>query len=147
MRAPVTRAVETFEVSLKAFILKEGRALFVREADTGFWELPGGRIDQGEAWQLLDAILQRELDEELGPDFKVDMTKALGTLMRQRPHDQQHILQLVRLCHYRSGELRLSGEHQAFQWLSPTEAQALAFPERSTYATGLQALWQLADGA
>ena len=42
----LARLIQRFEVSLKAFILRDdGLALFVRESDTGYWELPGGRID------------------------------------------------------------------------------------------------------
>ena len=70
------RAVQTFEVSLKAFIVRDGRALLVREADTGFWELPGGRIDIGEEQLAHEAILARELAEELGPGFQVTTTAS-----------------------------------------------------------------------
>ena len=70
------RVVQTFEVSLKAFIVRDGRALLVREADTGFWELPGGRIDIGEEQLAHEAILARELAEELGPEFQVTTTAS-----------------------------------------------------------------------
>ncbi|HRD78724.1 MAG TPA: NUDIX domain-containing protein, partial [Hyphomicrobiaceae bacterium] len=67
------RAIQRFEVSLKAFIVgADRRALFVREADTGYWELPGGRIDVGEEWQLHEAVLAREITEELGAGFCIE---------------------------------------------------------------------------
>ena len=58
------RAIQTFEVSLKAFIVRGDTALFVREADSGYWELPGGRIDAGEEWAEHAQVLARELREE-----------------------------------------------------------------------------------
>ena len=42
------RAIQTFEVSLKAAIFRDSKLLLLQESDTGFWELPGGRIDAGE---------------------------------------------------------------------------------------------------
>ena len=81
------RAIQTFEVSLKAFIVRDGRALLVREADSGFWELPGGRIDVGEEWEAHDRILAREIAEELGPAFLMKTSDAAVTWPRRRPSD------------------------------------------------------------
>lgn len=145
MGQPTVRAVEIFEVSLKAFIRRDDRVLMVREADTGFWELPGGRIDRGEAWEPFDAILARELAEELGPDFTVRPSGQWLPLMRQRPTDAQHILLLVRVCAWLSGDLKISAEHQQAAWLTHEEASALHFPERSNYAEALGELWELSQ--
>jgi 8-oxo-dGTP pyrophosphatase MutT (NUDIX family) len=137
------REIERFEISLKAFIVKGARVLMVREADTGLWELPGGRIDKGEAWLAFEAILARELAEELGTGFTVAMTDQLVPLMRQRPQDGQHILQLVRLCTWVAGEPTLSPEHASLAWLTEAETRGLAYPERSTYGAGMATLWAL----
>jgi 8-oxo-dGTP pyrophosphatase MutT (NUDIX family) len=45
-----------------------GRVLLVRRADTGNWELPGGRVDLGES--AVDAVV-REVAEEAGLEVKV----------------------------------------------------------------------------
>ena len=62
LQAP--RTIQTFEVSLKAALFSDGRLLLLQEADTGYWELPGGRIDAGEERTPHDAILAREIAEE-----------------------------------------------------------------------------------
>ena len=69
------RAIQQFEVSLKAAIVHERRLLLLKEADTGYWELPGGRIDVGEERLAHDAILAREIREELGGDVRLSSGK------------------------------------------------------------------------
>ncbi len=141
----MVRAIQRFEVSLKAFIVRDGRALFVREADTGYWELPGGRIDVGEEWETHAAVLAREIREELGADFLVDMTDAAVTWTRQRPTDGAFLFLVARLANPGAGEVALSPEHSAFAWLTPDAARGLAFPPLSGYGAGIAALWTLAE--
>jgi 8-oxo-dGTP pyrophosphatase MutT (NUDIX family) len=136
------RAIQTFEVSLKAFIVRDGRVLLVREADSGFWELPGGRIDVGEEWEAHDRTLAREIAEELGTAFLVKTSDAAVTWTRRRPSDGVFQFIVGRICHHAGGEPVLSAEHDALAWLGPDEFSSLAFPTESGYAAALAALWQ-----
>ena len=140
-----TRAIQRFEVSLKAFIVRDdGRALFVREADTGFWELPGGRIDVGEEWEAHAAILAREIGEELGAQFRFETGDHVVTWVRQRPIDGVFQFIVGRLCRHRGGTLELSAEHAECAWLGAEESLALGFPPTSGYTDALRRLWPLA---
>jgi 8-oxo-dGTP pyrophosphatase MutT (NUDIX family) len=136
------RAIQTFEVSLKAFIVRDGRVLLVREADSGFWELPGGRIDVGEEWDAHDRILAREIAEELGAAFRVETSDNAVTWTRRRPSDGMFQFIVGRICRHAGGEPVLSAEHDALAWLGPHELASLTFPTESGYATALAALWQ-----
>ena len=138
------RAIQRFEVSLKAFVVRDGAALLVREADTGFWELPGGRIDVGEEWEAHAAVLAREMREELGEQFQLAFGAEAVTWTRQRPADGVYQFIVARIGRPVSGEPRLSSEHDAIGWFDLTEARALHFPERSGYPAGIEALWRLA---
>lgn len=138
------RAVQTFEVSLKAFVLREGRALFVREADTGLWELPGGRIDVGEEWQPHASILARELREELGADFQVAFGPHVVTWTRQRPTDQAFLFLVARFGLVMGGEPALSPEHTELAWLDRAASARLQYPPTSGYQDAVAALWKLA---
>jgi 8-oxo-dGTP diphosphatase len=141
------RAVQRFEISLKAFIVRsDGRALILQEADTGFWELPGGRIDVGEEWQAFETTLLREISEELGPQFKIRATGQFVPFMRLRPTDGQHILQLARVCQHVGGEPKLSSEHADVRWLQEPEARDLGYPQQSNYRDTLPQLWALSRG-
>src|SRR4051812_48882988 len=51
-----------FEVSVKALIYQDGKLLLAKD-DSGKWDLPGGRLDEGED---IEACLHREVLEELG---------------------------------------------------------------------------------
>jgi len=138
------RAIQRYEVSLKAFIVRDGRALFVREADTGWWELPGGRIDVGEEWLPHSEVLAREIREELGDGFRLTVHAPAVTWTRQRPSDGVFQFIVARLCTPGGGPPELSGEHDRIAWLTREEAAELDFPEPSTYRDAIRRLWDLA---
>lgn len=138
------REIQKFEVSLKAFIVDGDRALFVRESDTGYWELPGGRIDVGEEWLPHGAILEREIAEELGPAFKIEPLPGAVTWTRQRPTDGAYLLLVGRLCRLLGGNPVLSPEHVQIAWLDQRAATELAFPPQSGYRDAIPQLWRLA---
>jgi len=137
------RAIQVFEVSLKAFIVRDGRALFVREADSGYWELPGGRIDVGEEWEPHATILAREMREELGDGFSVRFGQEAVTWTRQRPTDGAFLFLLARLGYAIAGEPVLSNEHTELAWLTPEDATRLTFPPASGYRDAIPQLWRL----
>ncbi len=143
------RRIQTFEVSLKAFIVRGDKALFTREADSGYWELPGGRIDAGEEWDTHASVLSREMREELGAGFAVSFGAEAVTWTRQRPSDGvfQFIVARIGRPEFKSAgpmEPVLSSEHDAMGWFELDEARRLGFPERSGYLGGIEALWPLA---
>ena len=138
------RAIQRFEVSLKAFIVSEGCALFVQEADTGYWELPGGRIDVGEEWVRHDEVLAREIREELGASLVVSLGPEAVTWTRQRPTDGAFLFLVARPGRIIAGEPALSDEHSALAWVTAEASANLAFPPASGYPEAVRALWRLA---
>lgn len=140
----MARAIQRFEVSLKAFIVRNGHALLVREADTGYWELPGGRIDVGEEWEPHSATLAREIAEELGSDLRIRAGAEAVSWIRRRPTDGAFLFILARLAELEAGEPQLSDEHQEMAWVGPEDCQRLQFPPESGYPEALRALWRLA---
>ena len=139
------RKVQTFEVSLKAFIVRDGRALLVQEADTGYWELPGGRIDVGEERIDHADILAREIAEELGPDLRVRVGLDAVTWVRQRPTDGVFQFLVARVCRIEGGQISLSHEHATLRWVTPDETAQLTVPPLSDYRLALARLWALAN--
>jgi 8-oxo-dGTP diphosphatase len=98
-----------------ALIVEGGRLLVARRADTGRWELPGGKVENGEG---LAACLQREIAEELGCRVEVGEPFALA----QAPEEG-----LVLHCfHCRLAEGRPRAlEHRELAWVTPAEALEL----------------------
>jgi len=96
-------------------VLKRSRS---SKTNPGKWELPGGKIDQGEAF---DAALQREVLEETG--FQVVIHTAAGTAMQET--EEWRIVHLVMIGSMISGGLAISSEHEEYRWASPLELGGL----------------------
>ncbi len=58
------------KIAVKAILAKKDKILLVRDPqDTdGTWEIPGGRMDEGET---IENTLKREIHEELGAEVKL----------------------------------------------------------------------------
>jgi ADP-ribose pyrophosphatase YjhB (NUDIX family) len=98
----------TPKTDVRAFILRDGRLLMVREAADGLWSLPGGWADVGD--RPSEAV-RREVEEETGLQVKV--TKLLGVWDRNlhgHPPLPWHVYKLIFLCEEISGSLAISHE-------------------------------------
>jgi len=76
----------------------------------GWWEFPGGKIEQGETPQ---EALKREIMEELATEIRVG--KQIDTIEYDYP--EFHLSMECFWCEIISGELILR-EHEAARWLS-----------------------------
>ena len=96
----------TYRVSAKGLILMEKRVLLVRKPN-GYWDLPGGRLEEGEAPE--DA-LTREILEETGIHCQADT--LLHNFVRPKP-GRLDIFVAVYLASTAAGfsEVKLSHEH------------------------------------
>ena len=91
----------------KAVIHRDDTLLMVRKALTdpfqpGRWELPGGRLQQGET---PDEALVREVREEVGLTVQPGLPLALWSWRLQ----DSTVVAVARSCEIVSGELDLSG--------------------------------------
>jgi 8-oxo-dGTP pyrophosphatase MutT (NUDIX family) len=139
----VNRAIQLFQVGLKAFVVRESRLLLLREAfGPRAWELPGGRIDVGEEAVSQVDVLRRELCEELGPRFRCEIGVPLVTWVRGiEPHRAHPALLIGFGCRAAAGEIELSDEHTELLWA--TREESLALDLAPGYADGLRSFWDL----
>ncbi|OIO25004.1 hypothetical protein AUJ14_05180 [Candidatus Micrarchaeota archaeon CG1_02_55_22] len=110
--------VQTFEVGLKLYCVKDGKLLTLVRPD-GITDLPGGRINVGEETAPFQDILAREITEELGEDFKYELDgKEFVYIVKNR----EPPLLIVGLPGRQvGGEITLSGEHESFEWIDLTD--------------------------
>ncbi|MEO6512701.1 MAG: (deoxy)nucleoside triphosphate pyrophosphohydrolase [Nocardioides sp.] len=98
-----------------AAIIRDGRVLACRRTSppeaAGRWELPGGKVEDGET---ADQALVREVREELGCNIAVKRW-----LDAEAPIGDRHVLRAA-LCLLVDGE-PAPVEHDAVRWLSAAE--------------------------
>jgi len=98
----------------------QGRCLLVRRSKQnksfgGMWEWPGGKVDSGEDFA---AALHREVAEETG--LAVELAGLACSAGYDLPKIKVALLCLeARLVG--SDEVKLSDEHDAFEWVSPID--------------------------
>ena len=104
------------EFATKALILRDGKylALHKTQAKHNFYELPGGRMEFGEA---AEETLIRELKEET--NFVVEPIKLLDTWNFVSKNYQ--ITGVIYLCKIKEGDFKLSDEHDKYEWLKFNE--------------------------
>jgi 8-oxo-dGTP diphosphatase len=107
---------QTIEVTC-ALIQRGASLLLARRADSGRWELPGGKREPGES---LAQCLQREIAEELG--CRVQVLEPAGQA-RDMDRPDPIVLHCFR-CRLNGGEPQAK-EHKELRWVSLSEALAL----------------------
>jgi len=102
-------------VEVTCALIQRGESLLMaRRADSGRWELPGGKREPGES---LSQCLQREIAEELGCEVQVlEPAGRAQDLDRSDPI----ILHCFR-CRLNGGEPQ-AREHKELRWVSWAEA-------------------------
>ncbi len=109
-------SAKPFGLAVKALVADEDdRVLMIRRsADSKFfghcWDLPGGKVDPGEAF---DVALAREVLEETG--LVIELVGVAGATEYDMPGSRLAVLFLE--ARRAGGEVRLSGEHDAFDWV------------------------------
>ena len=109
-------SMKKFYVGVKGLIHDNERGYLLLRAAKGYWDIPGGRMDDNEN---LEATLRRELSEEL-PGVEL---QSLGEIQgsHRLPHDIEGDISLVILYYLVSvklpKEIVLSEEHESYIWV------------------------------
>ena len=107
------------QLAVSAAIFRDGKILLVRRArspGTGFYSLPGGRVEFGEA---LHTALTREIDEETALRVEIVGLAAWREVLPGTGGGGGHYLIMSFAARWSAGEPRLNDELDDFKWLAP----------------------------
>jgi 8-oxo-dGTP diphosphatase len=99
-----------FTISLKAILMdKKGRILMMAKAEKNHWDLPGGKLDQGEN---MTKGLQREVLEETGLNVQVGTVIHVGARNFDIPGKSDRVMIFYMCeCDQSFEKIKLSAEH------------------------------------
>ncbi len=107
-----------FVVAQKAVLIRDDKCLILERADKpGFWELPGGRVDQGETDQ---ESFRREIKEEIGLE-KFKIIGPVDYYVWFNTPTGAHACGITSLIENDEDKIKLSPEHKSLAWISEEE--------------------------
>ncbi len=98
---------------------EQNRLLLLKRSDSGCWGPPGGAVELGEA---IETAARREVHEETG--LELGELSLFGVfsgpeLFYRYPNgDEVYNITIVFLARFEGGEVRLNGEHTAWDWFT-----------------------------
>ncbi len=114
---------KTHLVLINAVVEKNGKILASQRSmeethDPGKWTIPGGKVERtdGNVWNIIEKTLSDEVKEETGVDIQDNVTLlSNNTFLRSTG---QHVIALIFLCHWKSGEAKALEDTSKVQWIS-----------------------------
>jgi len=106
-------------VSLKLVLFnkKGNKFLLLKRKTTGKWGFAGGTRNVNEN---LQDTLMREVNEEIGSDIQFAIIDS-PIYAKRRISEEGEFVKIAYLAIYKSGEIKLSNEHEEYNWASADE--------------------------
>lgn len=121
-----------FNVGIKGLIENSEGKILLLKADISthrkntdpYWDIPGGRIEEGE--NVLD-VLKREIEEETGiKEFKKEAEFFHAVISNHQIPFEDKLLGLILMIYKvqipKNSKITLSEEHVAYEWVEKSEA-------------------------
>lgn len=120
-------------IVVNAVIEKDGKILisqrsFEEKHEPGKWTIPGGKVEttQGDVFHIIEKTLAKEVEEEVG--IKILENVELLTNNTFIRSDGTHVVALMFLCHYESGEAKPLEDTLDVRWIAENELLNYEFP-------------------
>ena len=130
---------KTHLVLVNAVVEKDGKILvsqrsFEETHQPGSWTIPGGKVERtpGHVWNIIEKTLKAEVMEETGVEITGDAQLLTNnTFIRSTG---QHVVALIFLCHWKSGEGKPLEDTIDAKWIAEEELKDMEFaPNVKTY--------------
>ena len=112
--------MKTFYVGIKGIVVRNGKSLILkRESDIGnlFWDLPGGRMNEGE--DIKEALVRELYEEAIPSEFPIEVGKLLHVWKLDRDlQNGQGLFLLYYRVYVDIEKPVLSAEHIGYEWIS-----------------------------
>lgn len=143
-----------FEIGVRAILVRDGKILILKRASGNIrssdkYDLPGGAVERGEG---MEEALNREIQEEtvlkveIGPLLSISDSEKDYALDEENESNIKVFRKLIiYLVFYKSGEVKLSEEHQSFEWLDMENAIKLFDEKDPFYSRKKQTLIKAAE--
>ena len=101
---------------------EKNRLLLMKRSESGCWGPPGGSVELGEAVEM---AARREVREETG--LELEEITLFGVfsgpeLFYVYPNGVEvYNVTIVYLARFKSGDIRLNGEHTDWRWFAPAD--------------------------
>lgn len=134
-------------VAMKAVLVSAGKVLILRKASIaenataahGRYNLPGGRIEAGESWEV---ALKREVLEETGIRIKIDYPLYVGRWFPTIKGVDYCTIALFSVCKPSTDKVVLSSEHDDYRWINPKDRRQFDIMDPEEEVIDLFAKWQ-----
>ena len=98
-----------------AVLINAANEVLILRTHEGKWQLPGGRLNEGEHW---DAGLRREILEETG----ITDVEILSILLTDNWEFRGvKMYGVYFLCRTKTSDVRISNEHTEFRWVGKND--------------------------
>ncbi len=123
---------KTHLILVNAVVEKDGKILVSQRSwgethQPGSWTIPGGKVErtEGNVWNIIEETLKKEIMEETGVEIKDDAQLLTNnTFIRSTG---QHVVALIFLCHWKSGEGKPLEDTIDTKWITEEELKKMEF--------------------
>ncbi len=117
---------QTHIILINGVVEKDGKILISQRSweEThmpGKWTVPGGKVERtkGDVWNIIEETLKKEVMEETG--VEIDDHAELITNNTFIRSTGQHVVALIFLCHWKSGEAKALEDTIDVKWVTEKE--------------------------
>lgn len=121
------------EINAYLVLFHDDKILLLKRPN-GFWEFPGGGLDWGEEPQ---SCALRETFEETGLRAENPSFLTVTSATYKKDGNDKHSVYIVYRGTAKGNEVKLTGEHTEFRWLTVTEAKYMKMALNAEPVLGL----------